>query len=121
GIGRIRQALGMTDKDAVRGALIKLVARGEVETPECSNGVYWRAHFTPKPAPVEVADGVFILQRELADDHRQLWFDVERFTNRERAMNALRFAESDAQSRAMQDNPRRPMQQLRLISPVVSA
>lgn len=31
------------DRDAVRGLLIKLVVRGDVEVEQVSNGVYWRA------------------------------------------------------------------------------
>lgn len=43
-LGRIRQAVGMEfDRDAVKAALIKLVARGLVEAVDCTNGVYWRS------------------------------------------------------------------------------
>lgn len=42
GLSVIAQGVG-SDRDAVRGYLIKLVARGEVEAMEFANGVFWRA------------------------------------------------------------------------------
>lgn len=46
GISEIRQGLGL-DRDATRGILIKLVARGSVEVGEFSNGIFWRAGDSP--------------------------------------------------------------------------
>jgi len=97
----VAQAVGK-DKDAVRGYLIKLVARGEVVFHDCINGQSWSA-FVEKPAPVaEKVDGRFILQREIMDDSRSLWFDAETFTNSDRAQLALKFARADAQARSQQ-------------------
>ena len=43
GLGKIRQSLGKPDKDAARGAVIELVAAGQVEVFEAANGVLYRS------------------------------------------------------------------------------
>ncbi|MES2173875.1 MAG: hypothetical protein V4523_07995 [Pseudomonadota bacterium] len=90
-IGDVKQAVG-ADKDAVRGYLIKLVARGDILLHEFASGQCWEA-VVPRKEPVkEAVDGHFILQRELLDGYRSSWFDAETFTNSSRARQALKSA-----------------------------
>jgi hypothetical protein len=124
GIGQIKQMLGTKDGDAVRGYLIKLVARGDVEVLECTNGIYWRSTLgreilQQRIQEVEKVDGHFILQREIMDDHRGLWFDAEKFTNSKRAARALEYAQREAYARANEwGTPAKRVQSIRLISQV---
>lgn len=111
-ISTIKQAVG-ADKEAVRGYLIKLVARGEIMLHDWSGGQCWEA-VMPKPvAPVEAVDGHFVLQREVIHDQRAYWIDGETFTNCDRAKSALKFAQSAAQYRAREWG--RPVQRIRLL------
>lgn len=105
GMGQIKQMMGSKDGDAIRGLLIKLVASGEVEAVECTNGIYWRWHVDAKKHVLkpEAVNGRFVLQRELMDHghgRRGLWFDTDTFTNRARANAALEYARWEAKARA---------------------
>ncbi|WP_148648336.1 hypothetical protein [Sphingobium cupriresistens] len=113
-IGEVKQAIG-ADKEAVRGYLIKLVARGDILLHDWSGGQCWEAVMPKKVAPVEVADGHFILQRELLDGNRSSWFDAETFTNFARAKQALEFAKSAELARSQEFFGRRA-QRIRLLS-----
>lgn len=118
GIGEIKQMLGTKDRDRVRGLLVKLVARGDVEPVECINGVYWRAcGATVSPQrPVETKDGTFVMQRQLVGDPRNLWFDVETFTNRAHAKQAVELARKYALFRHREHGvSNAPIQRIRLI------
>ena len=115
GLNEIRQAVG-SEKETVRGYLIKLVARGDVICHEFSSGQCWEARVEKKPVAVEAKDGVFILQRELPGDTRSLWFDAETFTNFERAKRALDHAEAEALHRSQQWGRNDRAQRIRLLS-----
>lgn len=120
GIGAIKQMLGEKSRETVLGYLIKLVARGEVEVLQCTNGTYWAPYLAPQPVivrPEDVTDGFFILQREIFDGPRSSWFDAETFTNSIRAGAALRYAKANGEYRAREWNsPDRRIQRVRLVS-----
>lgn len=117
GMGQIKQMFGSKDGDFVRGLLIKLVARGQVEAGECVNGIYWRAYAAPvvtKPHPDTIPDGRYILQREVFEGGRAFWFDAETFTNLNRAKSSLQYENAVQQARYRESSWERP-QRLRLI------
>lgn len=105
GLGDIKQMVG-GEREAVRGDLIALVARGDVEVCEFSNGVAWRS---AKGLPVVdrnkgfEPDGHYALQREVNEDGRSFWFDAETFDNSKRAADALRWAKSADEARIRAD------------------
>ncbi len=123
-IGEIKQAVG-EDKDAVRGYLIKLLARGDIVLHECINGQAWsvevdRQSFAPPVPPV--VDGHYILQREVIEDGRTFWFDADVFTNFERAKNMLEYQQRRAEysAREWRNYPQR-VQRIRLLQLPVAA
>lgn len=115
GIGKIKQMVG-GNREAVRGDLIALVARGDVEVIECINGIFWRAT-AHEPDYIIIErnedDGHFILQREVIQDSRAFWFDADIFTSSERAKSALEMARWEARARAGEYGRR--AQRIRLI------
>lgn len=105
GLGEIKQMVG-GEREALRGDLIALVARGDVEVCEFSNGIAWRSS---KGLPVVDRDkgfepnGHYVLQREVAEDGRSFWFDAETFDNSKRAAEALKWAKWNDESRIKAD------------------
>lgn len=116
-LAQIAQAVG-ADKETVRGYLIKLLASGEIEFHNFSSGQSWSAPKLPEPVRKEdAADGHYILQREIMDDPRGLWFDAETFTNSTRAKCALDWARRDAEFAARQfGNSSARVQRIRMLS-----
>jgi hypothetical protein len=121
GIGQINQMVGAKDRHIVRGYLIKLLARGDIELVEFSNGQGWRAILPPEPVvigPEDVKDGVFILQREIREGSRSLWFDDRTFTNSIRAKRALHWEQQQALVRSRQWDVSERIQNMRILAVV---
>ena len=121
GLGAIKQMVG-GDRESVRGDLISLVARGDVEVLICINGTYWRAYaecWIAKQVAKEADDGHYVLQHELVDDSswsHPKWFDAEKFTNRARAEAALKYAKWERDARSREYNSAGRGQRIRMIS-----
>lgn len=116
GLGSIKQMVG-GDREALRGILISLVARGDVEVCECTNGTFWRA-FADAPkatAKANKLDGHYILQREVFEGGRQFWFDAESFDNSKWATAALEYASRVEQAGAAESGSLRRPQRVRLL------
>jgi hypothetical protein len=91
------------EKEATRGLLIKLVARGEAEAFETTGrGTHYRAggvEFAPKAIRVP-GPRLFVLQRELrGEGSKPSWFDAEEFETQEGALRHLVYRQWEERAR----------------------